>query len=660
LQKAFTHWRVCAFDEVERTSIARRHIIRTRTFNAWREITVVNELKVRRQVIKKFFSIWKRQHNVIGTKTETALQRFEGNLVEKSYRKWVQKGWDIKASLWWAEDSKQRILARWALILRHIFNDYNVAEDHHRLQLLRKTWQTLKARTDESTRKEQQAVNVYQLRICSNAFRRWRGETQVIPAKIAVQTDVSSRLLRETFGIWLHRSREERRAVAIDRSRILREAWTTWRHKVRFQVTRARVNDRVVQVAMYKWLLGARIIFTERKFHRNVLRNCWGSWVHKSRLAREQRWNHEDQAEDFATRNAQGRIVSRWRDRIEYRMQREADASDLYKANLLRKLVPQWSERTRYLRQLHSWSRDAQFYFLASKTLKRWKCSTESAKREKRKAAYVQVRRVTKMNLARGILLGWRQQAQRVIELQAQAQEMSQNKNVIVGMNIFDRWRARAEELAEFECACREKVLRKQFIVWRDRSSAFQDLEVEAIINYHERQQSRAVKKWSLLTLQLRSRSLYAGELRDKNVKRTFRKTFSYWHQRTLQKRPFLRAEIEQKPPGQLGATARAETWSDFGDEGEVNEWARGLSDANPSTPIPGYLSTPSKRMERVSAAAARFSSTTPRAPLSTPFERHLRAQYSGDGLLSARNPPGRSRLGMGAGFPDIADTDRR
>jgi protein SFI1 len=320
----------------------------------------------------------------------------------------------------------------------------------------------------------------------------------------------------------------------------------------------------------------------------------------------------------------------------------------------LQGVVSKWAEKARHLRQLHQWSRDAEFYFLTSKTLKRWKASTEETKREKRKAAYAQVRRTTKMNLARGILLGWSSKARKILHMETQAQDISQNKNVIIGMNIFDRWRARTEEIAEMESIWRERVLRKHFVVWQARSTAFQDLTVEAIVNFQERRQSRAIKKWNLVMLQLRAQSIYAAEIREKNAKRTFRKMFSYWHQKAAERRPIER--VEAQGPIQMGATARTEAWSDFGDEAEGDEWAKGLDEAITSTPAPGYLSTPSRRTERVAAAAARFSSTTPRALLSTPFERQLRAQYSGGLLPSLRKGPGRSTLGIGGGFPDIND----
>jgi protein SFI1 len=54
-------------------------------------------------------------------------------------------------------------------------------------------------------------------------------------------------------------------------------------------------------------------------------------------------------------------------------------------------------------------------------------------------------------------------------------------------------------------------------------------------------------------------------------------------------------------------------------------------------------------------AVAAKFS-TTPKAPLSTPFERQLRAQWSGGLLPPLRKDRGKSNLSIGGGFEDIVE----
>ena len=168
LHKAFTHWNVEAYEEAQRTSAARRHILRTRTFNAWRDITAVNELKVRRQVLKKFFGVWKRQHVVISGNHTTALQRYEGELVRKIFKRWVRRVWDIKATIWWAEGSNNgRSLPglflpgmRWMPIVlprrRGVFSLPGIRGEYWR------------AKTDDRVRQDQQATTFHQAYVRSS------------------------------------------------------------------------------------------------------------------------------------------------------------------------------------------------------------------------------------------------------------------------------------------------------------------------------------------------------------------------------------------------------------------------------------------------------------------------------------------------------------
>ena len=655
LHKAFTHWHVCAYEEAMRTQAARRHILRTRVFNAWRDITAVNELKVRRQVLKKFFGVWQRQHAAISA--TTAVQKYEGDLMEKVFKRWVQRVWALKANSWWAEGVKQRTFSLWNLTARKALEINRTAEDEGRLQLMWNAWRVWRAKMDVHIRQEDQAITFRHACLCYSVLGKWRGETKVIPAKKVLQTDVATRLLRETLALWLHRTRQERQAAAVDRLRILREAWTNWRHRSRLQVMRVRVDRRVVSEAIYRWILAGMAAMTRRQHNQNFLSNTLHHWARGAQEAKYRRWEEEDLAQQFAMQRTQEIMVERWSARTRFQHQLDANAVHFYTSRLLQGVISKWSKKAQHLQQLQQWSRDADFYFLTSKALKHWKASTEASKRDKRKAAYTQVRRMAKMNVARAILLTWHFKAKRVLDMHAQANQASQNKDIILGMNFFDRWRARTEELAEMEMLWRERFLRKHFEVWRDRSVAFQDLKVEAIISSQERRQTRAMKKWKLVVLQLRGRSIQAAEVQEKNGKRKFRKIFNYWQHKAAERRPIKRVEFsEGGGSNQMGVTARAEAWSDFGDEAEGDEWAKGLDEPIASTPIPGYLATPSRRTERVAAAAARFLSTTPRAPLSTPFERHLRAQYSGGLLPSLRKGPGRSTLGIGGGFPDITD----
>jgi protein SFI1 len=652
LHKAFTHWGTSAFEAVERTSIARRHIIKTRTFNAWRDITAVNELKVRRQVIKKFFTLWRRQHIHLSSDDAKSITIYESNLAEKVFRQWLRLSLGIRATAWLSQNTKLKAVSRWVSLSQSAEARRRTVDKTRALQLTRNTWEVWRAKTHDRIRHDIDATAFNYARICTGALRKWRRETRVLPAKKTLQTDVNLRAVRQAFSVWLQRTRQEQQAATIDRLRITREAWTNWRHKLRYQVLRVRVDDHVILRSIYKWVLTERSIVAQRLISQRPLLDCLRNWTRKTQILRERRWDQESLAQSVVVHKRYDFALRSWHSRLQAQKQQSIDATNMYVPRRLENALSQWWERTRHVQELERWSHDAEFYFLASKTLKRWKVSTEAAKREKRKAAYVQVRRTKKMKLAGGVLVDWRSQAQEILALHSQALEFNQNRTVILGMNIFDQWRARMEELEELNSLWRERVLRKQFSLWRGRATAFRDLEVVAIINFQERQQDRAIKKWGLFSLQVRSQSRYAAEIRDKNLKRSFRKSFTYWHQRAVQKRPPKSSDHDGQDL--VGSTPRGEIWSESGDDTEVDEWARGLDEASMFTPVPGYLKTPSKRLERVTAAAARFSSTTPRAPLPSPFDRRTRGRYFGSSLSSIRQGGASS---LGADFEDIAET---
>jgi protein SFI1 len=651
---AFTHWASFANEQVQRTALARRHIVRTRIFNAWRDITAVNELKVRRQVLKKFFRIWKRQHAVAGYEQASALQSYESGLVEKIFRTWKQKLLERKAIAHWAEVVKRRTLFQWIVVSHEVWENHCTAEEARQTRLAWDVWSIWRTKTRIGIQQQVYADDHYRNSVCRNSLRKWRRETCVIPAKTTVQSDVAVRLLRETLGVWMYRTQQERKAALVDRIRILREALTRWRHQLRHREMTHIINARLKSKSMYTICLARSAAVTIHRLNHNRLRRSFETWLHQWQVTVGRRHEQESLAHSYAIQRSQNFALAQWYSRMGSRKGLEIAAQDVYEPRLLMGIVSNWLVKAQHQRQLQKWSRDAEFYFLATRILKLWRASTESVQREKRKNAYAQVRRMVKVNLVRGILHTWKDQAQHILNLDDQAVDVRENRNVIVGMEIFDRWRGRAEELAELNSLARENVLKKHINLWKAKSEDLVVLQTEASITYQERRQSRAVKKWSLATLQLRAQSNYASDVCEKNAKKMFRKMFKYWRQKALLRRPLPRTEASESDQ-LLGTTAQAETWSDFGVEGDIDEWAQGLDEVTTSTPVPGYLATPSRRAERVLAVAARFS-TTPKAPLSTPFERQLRAQYSGGQLPSLRKGNGKSLLGLGGGFADIPE----
>ncbi|RFU34562.1 hypothetical protein B7463_g1818, partial [Scytalidium lignicola] len=531
VQKAFTHWIQSAIDEIQRTSAARRYIIRTRIFNAWKDVTAVNELKI--------------------------------------------------ASDWQIRMAKQRAFLTWIASQRKLSHNDHVANETKQLHLLKNAWQIWKLKIHEQNWRDHQANTIFSSTICRSTLRRWRRETQFAPAQVVVDHDINTRLLRSTFNLWLLRSQQELQANQFDRMRILREAWISWTHQLRAEALRSRIQNRLVAQILYKWVLVERMALAQRLQNQSCLRRCFKVWAHLSIASQEQNAVEEVLAFHQAASHTKHLMIRHFISSFQQQKYLESIAAERYPSQMLRGTLCVWSGQARHLLQLQELAHDAAFYFLASKSLKMWRESTENAKREKRRIAYSHVRRSSKLNVAKRAFVKWRRQAKHVSALQVQASDMLRSKDMIIA---------------------------------------------------------------------------YASDVHDKNSKRTFRKMFTYWRQKASQRRQF-----ERNGTGTINIPIRravnqgqSNAWSDFGDEPEPERLGHKTEMAEMQTPIPGYLNTPSKRNERVLAAAARFSSTTPRVPLSAPMERHLRAQYSGGALLF------RKKLGTRAsnvtGFADIKE----
>ncbi|EPQ62927.1 Bgt-220 [Blumeria graminis f. sp. tritici] len=643
---ALTHWSKRASELSQQTAQARRQILLARTFNSWRELTTIDDSKVRCYIIKRLFCHWKRRTLFIRKETDMALQRHQSYCVQISYLRWIQQLREIRADRWQMDRVKQTIMSRWIATFDHLWQSQVIAETHRMHHLRMKSCKIWSTEMFSRVEREREAESYFNHKILLNVYTKWAKQSRIIPAQEAVEARVANRQLKFAFDLWLIRSRGECRAAKLDRLRIIDEAWVSWRLQTRTRMIRERVDIHIVGQAFYKWIVEARARLSTRVRNENCMRDTLQILKLKWQAMRKNRLEQEDLAQEILARKTQNYVLLRWYSSMGRLQQSQVLAANYNRPQLLQHSLSALKRRYQYIQLLKKWSRDAEFYLSVSKSLVKWKASTALSKREKRKAAYAQVRRLAKITLVRVILRNWCRKAQKVCKMQTMAENVVYNRAIIVGMGNFDRWRGCTRELVKLQDLCRERVLSKYTSVWYNRWKALRALEAEANIVYQEQQLSRILKNWALNSLQIRARSTYAFDIRDKNFKRNFRRIFGYWHQQTILREPEKREAYSDADF--LGETNQDEAWSEYGENHEMEREKRiGNTDsAVLSTPLPGYLNTPSKKSERARAFAARYS-TTPRAPLSTPLERELRDLWP-RGVISSRRSRmlGHSKLG--------------
>ena len=678
LTKAFTHWAQCASEEVVRTSVARRHILRTKYFNAWRDITAVNELKVRRQGLRKFFMAWKRRYGTSLADSTRAVIVYQEKLVESLYWRWFWSFCERRAPQWRAGRIKRKYLAVLVTAVRKCTDREYWIDGHYSEKLQRNTLREWLDRTRITLSCHREAAVFRQRRLIGKLLPEWQERLRLAPIARHISNVVDWRIARSAFSRLVVRFRAVGQAAQVDRLRVLRNGWTNWNDHLRWQTLAHRLDDRVALQALYRWVLAERSVLLRRllaqRSQTRVLSRVLQGWAtRKTRL---------DEAENAVQESRDGRLLrtvcGHWRQQLACHRQKEQLAFEFRSPKIAQDTFQVLVVRSEHMRQLQRWTKDAEFYLLAKKSIKRWQNATTESKRRKRRDAYVQVRRRTKMNLARRIILPWRERTHVATEMQRQAQDLYQSRLLNVGTNMFDHWRHRLDHFLNMyyhaQSLQQTTMLQSHLQLWT-RLHQHRGAEQEQARTYYVEVHvssvaSTLLRKLSLRAFEIQRQQETAESLKERTEKKHFRNIFRHWQDIALERTSQRRQEPLQS------ARARRSTRLDDNYAGGVGPLLRrgdvifasqdfdsgnslpALEARQNTTPMPGYLSTPSKRAARAKDKL-RISMTpkTPGTPKNVSFEHRLRSEAGTDPLpFARRNPPARSGSLWKSHFEDIQE----
>jgi protein SFI1 len=222
LTKAFTHWAKSAEDEVQRTSVARRHILRTRFFNGWRDITAVNELKVQHFVLAKFLRQWRARTAAVLDNGQFAVQVYEENLVRKVYKEWFFKFCAIAAPAWRNDRTRKITLRKMSEIAKVLRERQEWAVERWERGVLRRALLHWRGETATMQALASRADGFKRTRLMSAALSTLQKQAQLAPLLRQFQERADGRAVRAAFENWRRTAQLSRKAREVDRMRVLR------------------------------------------------------------------------------------------------------------------------------------------------------------------------------------------------------------------------------------------------------------------------------------------------------------------------------------------------------------------------------------------------------------------------------------------------------
>ena len=630
LTKAFTHWVECAYEVGLRTYEARRRVLSSKYFNVWRDVTVANELKVRRLGLHKFFNIWKQRCVRNLTDEATAITFGLENLLQTAYWRWFWTFCEERAPEWRDARMRKTYAILWVLKIRQISqresNAVSVLHDKKKRNVFGQWLYKTRAIVTNS----QEAVRFNQQNLKNSLLNEWKLKRQHAPLAQRISNMVDWRVAGATFATFVARFRIERRAEEVNRLRIMRNSWTQWNNRLRWQTLARQIDDRFVLEALYKWVIAERLALLQRLNAQRLKQKILLLIDSRYAAIQAQRALSFQVVEQNRKIRHLRLLMMRWKQRLESYRQVERKALEFYSLRISQEALQIWSAKSIQLQKLSRWANDANYYFLVTKRLEHWRAAVVESKREKRRDAYIRVRRRSKMDLARGVIWRWRDLVSQLVAADQEAQGVNQERLLQVGTNLFYKWETRWKHAMNQNLDATDYYQRKitiyHFRTWLDRLQAYTEHEkVAQQFSYQrlEKPAFRLLHRLRLQVLELQGRTRTADSLHALHTRRHVHNFLRHWHSLTASARnlspsrrdtPFsarVKRLTSRTEPEDL--TARAEDWTAFEDGFDLGDWKPALDAHSSATPLPArFMPLPSTPAVRVRFSTKAGTSTTP------------------------------------------------
>ncbi|CAI6333037.1 unnamed protein product [Periconia digitata] len=603
LTKSFTHWAKSAEEEVQRTSVARRHILRTRFFNGWREITAINELKIQHFILGRFLKKWCRRMDEVTYRQEFAGNMYNEKLARRVYRDWFFRYCEGLAPVWREVRIRRAIFQRWHEIVTLLRDRDKGATDRKERQLLRRSLDVWKNKVVTVQLLEPEGDRFRRRSMLQNTVSTLRRHSQFAPLLDQFQTQSNTHLAARFLTLWRRHTILSQQAKAADQMRLLRNAWTAWNDRLRIKALEERINDRVLVEAMYRWALASRVSLIQRVHSQTTKQSAFLTWVTRT----DERRNTLDGAERRFAQFKRAQLLRITLRKLEVataeKRAEEFAIKAQYEQRLKQQFLDKLKQKNSHFGQLNRWAEDARFFVYTTRTLKTWSAATQHARRVRRRDAYSQMRRRVKMNLVKKAFASWRAKTDVWREKETQANEIARNRTLDLAATLLSHIYNRATALRTADAEAQQHYvarLKYHYLnTWTDRIVAIQAKDELAVALRQENTEVAgllALKKlgWRLWNIQRQEENAVA--LYQRNFEKHQRTMIKYWYGRAME----LRAARPTSPTpsrrtrggrgnegsGSASGSGPRPTISPDNDENEANREGPHDPDADTSTPF--------------------------------------------------------------------------
>ncbi|EGY22634.1 uncharacterized protein VDAG_04072 [Verticillium dahliae VdLs.17] len=586
LTRAISHWAVFSDEKLERAAIARRHILRIRYFSPW-VVDAAESKKTRHQkAVHKHVAAWSSLSSHTVTAAQNRRGEYERRLLQRVMNKWTTRTATINAHL----PRPQSILSR----------------------------------------------------MTSRMLQQWQGHCHqrrglLDLANRAQHLNTFTRL--QTLYDWEGAHRET--AVRFQRCLYIFEALRLWTLVVRGRQLQDELQFRSINALLRRW---RDLRQDEGMATRHGLAQSQSPSASRGFLLAP-----EDAASRFHQRVFMSDVLKTWRRAA------VTDGAALYHASIhatqqcAHRTLMRWFTIGDRDTELGQWAHRARVYLGYTKMLQTWKQAVPRWSSSVQRA-YVRCRWRHKALIARNKLSQWRASVRYIDVVVCATKSEERHANCSCIRKTLASW--------QHQCHLQQAMESPAYMhdIWLNEWTV--SLEGQRLVEHEASNtwalglKSKVWNKWRSVSVQLHSQLYIVTDVTEKNTRKSVRRILTRWKSQgetlhapepmSLAASSYGLSRGSRVQDSVLWSKARSGQTAASSFLGS-RVWPGDVEEDFSEQPtseldeMGDVISTPTRRIE-FEGSLARLPTTTPLAPLSTPFERELRGRYVANARMSQLN----------------------
>ncbi|KAK3372887.1 Sfi1 spindle body protein-domain-containing protein [Lasiosphaeria ovina] len=540
IRVALLHWQEQALEEVDRTAVARRHLVRKRAFDSWRAQHIQDETKIKNFVLINALQKWGQVALHHEVREQVAIRQYEQHLAKNA----LQRTWEVYkgrvADGFRDYRLKEDCLNTWSTKAGEAQDEYGVAVALDERLVLDEAFAIWGEETEDLQDRTYDCTVQKLVQDCQRTLSHWREQARLARLLKQYSAGQDNNSKRNVLQVWQSASLAARRDTELANAQFLKPFIVKWRCETNLVRFIDRAEQQTKAAVLEHWALEERLAWYKRHSETQTKRQTLQSVLESSRQARSTRVKSQHEADYVVEYYMQAEALATWLSETEAmeRHQRNADLVSLYRTT--NPCLGFWRERCKekvardvvYRREALRNSRRC----TVSNVLDTWPDIAQSARRDRMMRTLRQFRRSYKVNLAQTCLDKWQAAAGDAIASSREACGiLVQHKRDDVN-DYLDYWIDTAYKAQEIRQIAADAELEVYHRKWHGSLHEARENQHDAVEYDAEKTLAECWKKWEFQSLQMESRRLTVATVREKNGQRLCRQILEEWRQRAVPK----------------------------------------------------------------------------------------------------------------------------